>query len=260
MALITFTSDYGLNDHYVAAIKAKIFRDNPNAKIIDITHKVPTSNLIHASFILASVFQDFPEGSIHLIAVNSHGGKDLKFISAKMHGHFFVLPNNGLLSLMGDFTPEVMVELPKTKQSSDSFPEKSIMAKAAAQLSLGSDISNLGTALKDFKRSLMLQPKAGKSGIFGHVIHVDSYGNLITNIRKNVFEDLIKMVGPGYEVVFSKWHHTLLNNHYGEVDEGEIAVFFNDMDYLEIAIRFGNASQLFGMKYESSVRVSFEKS
>ncbi|MEQ8519430.1 MAG: SAM-dependent chlorinase/fluorinase [Cytophagales bacterium] len=260
MAMITFTSDFGLKDHYVAALKARILSDFPSAVIVDITHSIPAFDLIHGSYVLGSVYDNFPAGTVHIVALNSHKQKTMKFIAAKLNGHYFLLPNNGLLSLISEIAPDMVVELPFSNKSDVSFPEKNILSKAASQLAKGADLSSLGKAMVDYEKSLMLKPKATKSGIFGHVIYIDRFGNLITNIKRKVFEDLKKLVGPGFDLNFSKEHLHQINNHYGDVGEGDIVALFNERDLLEIAVREGNAAQLFGLRYDSPVRITFEKS
>lgn len=259
MALITFTSDFGGRDHYVAALKARILGDDPKTQIIDITHDIPPFSLVHGSYVVSSVFESFPSGTVHLVALNSHRVRPMKFIAAKLEGHYFVLPNNGLISLISESSPEMVVELPLTNKSDLSFPEKNILSKAASQLSKGADISKLGKPFVDYEKSMLLKPKASKSGIFGHVVYIDRFGNLITNIRKNVFDDLIKLVGPEFDLSFSKEHLRTIKDHYGEVSEGDIVAIFNERGLLEIAVREGNAAQLFGMRYDSPVRITFAK-
>ena len=260
MALITFTSDFGLKDHYVAAVKAKIYGEFPGAVIVDITHEIAAFNLINGSYVISSVFENFPRGSVHLIALNSHKQRDIKFLAAKLKGHFFVLPNNGLLSLISESKPELLVELPMTGESSLSFPEKDILSKAASHLAKGADLTSLGKPINEYVKSLLLQPKANKSGIYGQVIYIDRFGNLITNIQKRVFDDLMKLSGPDFDLQFSKEHLDFIKGHYGDVAEGDIVALFNERGLLEIAVREGNAAQLFGMRYDSPVRITFEKS
>ncbi len=258
MALITFTSDFGLKDHYVAAVKSRIYSDNPNSIIVDITHDIPVFNLIHGSYVLSSVFENFPAGTVHLVALNSHKQKTIKFLAAKLKGHFFVIPNNGLLSLISESPPEVMVELPMNSGSSMSFPEKDILSKAASQLAKGADITNLGKPFTDYERSLLLQAKANKTGIYGQVIYIDRFGNLITNIKKKVFDDLIKISGSEFVLHFSKEQLEKISKHYADVGEGDAIAMFNERDLLEIAVREGNAAQLFGLRYDSPVKIVFQ--
>lgn len=257
MALITFTSDYGLEDHYVAAVKAKILNSNPNAVIVDISHSIEASNLIHASIVISSVLEDFPEGSIHLIAVNSHRLREPRFLIAKVKGRILILPDNGLISLITEEQVNLILEIPIPSEAALSFPGKNIMAQIAGKLSLGADLEKMGKIFTDPQRALNLRPKAGKSGINGQVIHVDHYGNVHTNIRKNVFEDILKLVSGSFELTFSNERLHEIKQHYGEVSDGEVLAFFNDLGVLEIAVREGNASQLFGLHYDSPVRIKF---
>src|SRR5688500_6784420 len=111
MAVITFLSDFGYTDHYVAAVKAKLLSQDPECKVVDITHAIEPFNIAHAEYVLGSVYHEFPEGTVHLVGVDSHGSKLGRFHAARHKGHYFLLPDNGLLSLITDGQPELVVEL-----------------------------------------------------------------------------------------------------------------------------------------------------
>lgn len=261
MALITFTSDFGLRDHYVAAVKAKILTVSANLKIVDITHEIEPHNLLQAAYTLKSVYREFPKGSVHLVSVNTLTSPSDKLIAMKLEDHYFVGSDNGLFSLLSDKTPFAIVELKKdiNNQNFDpSFPEKTTLAMAAAMLASGGNIYNLGPQLTEVKTMLQRLLRTSKNQLSGFVVHVDHYGNLITNITKEVFTASYE--NRAYIVQFSREEITSITSDYHAVEPGECLALFNSNGYLEIAIRDGNASQLLGMEFESPVNIIFMES
>ena len=192
MAIITFMSDFGHKDHYVAAVKAKILSFSQNLKIVDITHQIEPFDTMHGAYVLRSVFRDFPKGTVHLISVNNPTGKNDRLLAMKLEDHFFVGSDNGLFSLLSDKI-SVVVELKKDITNNNfhpTFPEKTTLAAAAAALANEGSIYNLGPQITDLKTMLNRQLRSTKDQIFGCVIHIDIFGNLITNITKETFHQL----------------------------------------------------------------------
>ncbi len=260
MAIITLLTDYGEKDHYVAAIKSKILEGNPRAAIVDITHNVPPFNIIHASQVLKSIYSSFPEGSVHLVDVYAHGQRSMSSIALKLDGHFFIGPNNGIFSLVSEKNPDIIVELLETDQGRKSFPAKNIMAKAALEVSHGKELSSLGKHCSDYKKLRHLELKIGKGEIMGNIIHIDSYGNAISNVSRKAFEELSNVDGPKFRIEVGRETIGQVVESYGEVPEGEIACLFNDQDLLEIAICEGDAAALLGLEYEANIRILFSAS
>lgn len=258
MAIITFMSDFGMSDHYVSAVKAKILTINPGLRIIDISHEIESFNIAHAAYVLKSVFRDFPKGTVHLVAVNSHGEKKLRFLTTKIEDHYFVVPDIGILSLINEEEPSMIAELSSSNGDHISFPAKNILAKAAAMLASGSGINDVGTYTKDYLRKIDRKFRATKKQISGNVIRIDHFGNLITNIEEKVFELLRK--DRKFLIHFGREKAEVINNSYGDVDDGDCFVLFNDLGLLEIGINKGNASKLIGLKYDSPVSILFEES
>jgi S-adenosylmethionine hydrolase len=179
MAIITFISDFGMSDHYVSAVKAKILSINPGLRIIDISHNIEPFNIAHAAYVLKSVYKDFPKGTIHLIAVNSHGERNNRYLTTKIEDHIFVGPDNGIFNLICDQEPSMIAELFNNDIEHTSFPAKNILAKAAAMLASGSGMNDVGAYTKDYVRKVDRKFRAIKKQISGNVIKVDHYGNLI---------------------------------------------------------------------------------
>src|SRR6185437_7413786 len=188
MAIITFMSDFGHRDSYVAAVKAKLLSLNPSIPVIDISHEIEPYNIAHAAFVLKSVFKDFPEGTVHLTAVNAHSGGDETYMAIKLEGHYFIGADNGLFSLLSDKSPELIIELPKDNGYSPSFPEKTMLAYAAIALASGKAAEELGQPVSQVRQMLNRQIRVAKNMIAGNIVHIDRYGNLICNISKELFD------------------------------------------------------------------------
>ena len=255
MAIITFTSDFGLRDAYVAIVKAKILSVDPSINIVDVSHEVEPSNLADGAFILASAYNQFPKGSVHLVAVDSVGSRGDKFIALEFNEHFFVGTNNGLLSLLTEDSEVHVIELVADLES--TFPAKDILAINAAKLALNTPIKELGEEISEFKRLIGRSVRATMKEIAGSVIKIDYYGNLITNIRNTVFDTIVKE--RKYSIKFGRQEAYKFNNQSNEVEPGDWFVYFNHQGLLEIGIRNGNASQLLGLKFDSPVWIKFEE-
>ena len=255
MALITFLSDFGQKDHYVAAVKARILAVNPGLRIIDISHNVNHFDIANGSYLLNSVFRDFPKGTVHLVAIDASGSK--RCIAVHLEDHYFVCPDNGLLGLISEKKAQAAVELYAPKQVSEAFAAKEILASSAARLASSANINELGNPVKEFSRMLPRLSRASKKQISGHVIHVDHYGNLITNIRKTDFEILSKE--KTYSVQFGRESLAKVNHTYYDADDGDCFCLFNHAGHLEIGINKGNASELLGLGIDAPVSINFEE-
>jgi len=257
MAIVTLLTDSGEIDHYVAAIKAKVLGVNPGLTLVDISHKILSCDIAHGAFVLKSVFRDFPKGTVHLIGVDAAGGKEDQPIAIQLEDHFFVGADNGLLGLISEKDFQMAVSLNSINPIQSTFTEKDILAPAAARLASGVAISSLGKPLTEFKRMLNRQVKATRKIIAGHVMRVDNYGNLITNILKHDFEILSK--GKSFTIHFGGEKARRIQTDYHQVEQGDCFVLFNSLGLLEIGINKGNGSELLGLKYDSPVNVTFDE-
>jgi len=254
MAVITFTSDFGYTDHYVAAVKAKIFSQDPQLQVVDVSHAIDPHNIAHAEYVLGSVYRDFPEGTVHLVAVDTHGKKQGKYHAAKYNGHFFLMADNGLVHLLTDGQPAVVVEL-KTENDLVPFPEKEILASAAAFLAKGGDIDVLGERTTNYKQLFNRQLRLNDHSITGHVIHVDHYGNLITNITRDSVDTIAH--GRAFTIHFARETLSRIQPNYNQVDAGDCCCIYNSQDQLCIGINKGHAAELLGLDFDSQVDVRF---
>lgn len=257
MAIITFISDFGYSDHYVAAVKGKILQANPDLQIIDISHSIQHFDLAHCSHVLKMVYRDFPAGTVHLIAVNSNPKENEAFIALELDNHYFVGTDNGIFGLISDKQPTKIIALPPAGQTSRTFPARDILANAAARLAAGESLDKLGDQLPSVKRLLGRSMRATKKQISGHVVRVDHYGNLITNIEKQAFDILSKE--KNFKVVFGRENTSKINKTIHHTSSGDVFVVFNSYGYLEVGINQGNASELLGLRYDSPINIFFEE-
>ncbi|MFN8436057.1 MAG: SAM-dependent chlorinase/fluorinase [Cytophagales bacterium] len=254
MSVITFISDFGWKDHYVASIKAKISAFNQNLKVIDITHEIEPNNIRHASYVLKNVYKDFPDGTVHLVAVNSWSEpEDSNLIALKMDNHYFVGFNNGIFSLLNpNMSSLVICELNSVKTNTGSFPEKNILALAAAQLASGANLYDLGKQLMNIKKLLFSLPYYKENCLVGQIVHIDRYGNAITNINDRE----INLEPKYYESTLQLGRHKVqFGIDFTSVAKGEMFAFFNNDHNLCIGIKSGDASKLLGATVGSEVKL-----
>lgn len=257
MAIVTLLTDSGESDHYVAAIKARIISINPGIRVEDISHKIKPSDIGHAAFVLRAVFRDFPKGTVHLVGVDSIGNRGDAFIALQLEDHFFVGCDNGLFGLISDKPHQQLVELNTINSISTTFPERDVFAPAAVKLASGVSITNLGKPMPSFKKMIDRQVKATKKQITGTVIRVDGMGNLITNIPKEAFDILSQ--NKLYTVQFGGEKFRRVHTQYHQAEQGECFMVFNSLGLLEVGIYKGNASELLGLDYDSTVSILFEE-
>jgi len=260
MPVITLISDWNKNDYYLAAIKGRILSEMPAANIIDITHQIKPFNTNQAAFVLRNSYQNFPQGSIHLILVNTEPGKDNKILIVKNNGHYFIGTDNGIFSLFlgGDSELIVSVDhaLPGTKQG---FVALDLFTSMAKRISEGEDLEKIGTKEKSYKERVPLRATIEEGAITGGLIYIDSYDNVITNISEDLFKRISK--GRQFNIYVQSKHYKIskISSSYDDVPSGELLAIFNSVGLLEIAINNGNAARLLNLNQSSTIRVEFEK-
>ena len=258
MAIITFLSDFGWRDHYVASVKAKILSVIPNINILDISHEIEPFNISHAAFVLGAVFRDFPQGTVHLVAVSSQSKSEEKFIAMKLEEHYFVGPDNGIFSLLSDRNPSVIVELQNDPLIAANFPEKNVLAHAAVALASGRALYDIGKQMMAIHRLISRQIKTTKNEIEGRISHIDKYGNLITNIK---LEDYT-LVSKSRQARIQIGSTTVdgISDSYYKKEGGDCICLFNSLGLLEVSIIHGHAGKLLNMRHDSPIKVIFSPS
>jgi S-adenosylmethionine hydrolase len=263
MAIITLTTDMGLGDYYVAAVKGAILRELPQVTIVDITHDIPKFDILKGAYNLKCAYKCFPEGSIHIVGINSLEEmmadiKTVSHIAIKASGHYFIGADTGIFSLILDMVPDEIVELNLLKEPLvPTFPTQDVFAKAACHIARGGTLEVIGKKIPEIKRMFMHSAIAQDNNITGHVIYIDSYGNIITNITKKLFEEVGKKRSFSIALRNRRVDISSISKRYNQVPESEAAALFNQADYLEIAINRGAANKLLGFRESENIRIEF---
>ncbi|AZA98841.1 hypothetical protein EG359_04110 [Chryseobacterium joostei] len=274
MSIITLTSDFGNLDYRVAAVKGKILSLNPEVNIIDITHDIQAFNLIQTSYIVRNAYKYFPKGSIHILSVDSFYHKSRKNIIYKADGSYFLASDNGLLSLIFfDIKPEAIYELTLNNRFDDiiDFTSTDIFVPAAVHLANGGLPEVIGRKI-DTAKQLMF-PRAvyneSEGMIIGEVTYIDNFGNIISNINKDFFENISKAYN-GFTIKFRNLSLSRIFSSHTEVVSdweretefhGQSAAIFNDSQLLELTIYKGSkkngAKSLFGLNVGENIYIEF---
>ncbi len=258
MTLITLTTDWNNDDFYVGAIKGLIYSKCPDVKVVDITHKIETYKYAQAAFVLKNAFNHFPEGTIHIVGINSDPTEDTPPICLKIKGQYFIGAASGIFSLMFTEQPEQIIQIEeKGDIVSSSFPELSIFAYAAAKLANGANASDLGNVLQGKYRHVQFMPAYDENDITGNIIYIDSYANVFCNISKELFEQVCKKRKYTITIKSDTYKINQLSTNYSQVEVGEILGLFNSLDLLEIAMRNGRMADFLDIKINSPVTIKF---
>ena len=277
-AIITLTTDFGLSDAYVAAMKGVILGINPEAKIIDICHTIIPQNISQAAFVLNTAYEFFPQRTIHVVVVDPGVGTERKAVILRTPSADFVAPDNGALSyVLPQFdqshsrqtTPAegprrielsvgleaVAITRPEFWRSpvSPTFHGSDIFAPVAAHLSLGSPPINFGEAIASLTvLSLPTPYQASDGALVGHILHIDNFGNLITNIRGDDLPRMAKTI----TVDIGGRSISGLSRTYAE-GTGPLALI-GGSGYLEVSLKDGNAGDFLGAGVNTEVKIRLQ--
>ncbi|HCQ30024.1 MAG TPA: hypothetical protein DIU39_07040 [Flavobacteriales bacterium] len=257
MAIITLTSDLGLKDYYVASVKGAILSQFPEAVIVDITHQIPAFDIIQTSIILKNCYNDFPQGTVHVIGVNSEKDRDVPHVAVKYNGHYFIGADNGVFSLIFDYEPEEIVEINFPDIPFTTFATKDIFVRAACMLAKGVEMKTLGVPKSQLEQKSMFRAISEGDLIKGMVIYVDHYGNVLTNVTQAMMEEVGKERPFTLYFRGGDYNISKINQYYHDVPEGERVALYNSSGFIEIAINKGNANKLFGIKQGDPIRIEF---
>jgi S-adenosyl-L-methionine hydrolase (adenosine-forming) len=255
--MITLTTDFGLKDPYVAEMKGVILTLNPKAIIIDISHEVEKFDIRMGAFLLASATPYFPEGTVHLVVVDPGVGTARRAILVQTEQGCFVGPDNGVLMLAAQHQGiKHMYELTNPKfmlpKVSSTFHGRDIFAPAGVYLDIGVEPSLFGAEITDVVNPAYAAAQLRNGLIIGEVLHVDGFGNIITNVTKKqmfqVGEINVKIRNLALKIAFGKT--------YAETEPKGIIALIGSHGFLEIALNQANASQKFGIKAGDEVELT----
>jgi len=260
--LITLLSDFGLRDPYVAEMKAVILTLCPEARIIDISHFIEKFDVRMGAFVLASAARYFPKDTIHVAVVDPSVGTRRRGVLVATKHAFYIGPDNGLLMLAAQRDAIMHVysiknpKLMLTRVSS-TFHGRDVFAPAAAHLANGTPPGYFGREIKDYVVPHFATPLQRGDKIVGEILHVDDFGNIITNVMRRVFEKtLFKPKEPLCLRLGKKSFRANLCSAYGDVAPEVALVLIGSHDFLEIAVNQGNAAKKFRVKTGDRVVVS----
>ena len=259
MNLFAFITDFGLKDNFSGVIKGVIKSINPEAQFIDITHNISPQDVNEAAFSLMTAYTYFPDDTVFLCIVDPGVGSARDAIIVKTKKHYFIAPDNGVLSLMLDYeTPEKIIALKNKKyflhEISGTFHARDIFAPAAAHLSLDPEkISEFGEEMRDLVRLTFNKPLYEHPKITADIIYIDIFGNLTTNIDSKNFKKILtrkKFVlnAAGKQI-------KAISSHYSE-DEKKFCVVFSSSGFLEIAKFKANAAMELNLKVGDTVLIT----
>ena len=259
MAIITLTSDWGTSDYYVAAVKGTILAQIPDATIVDITHEIDPFNLPQVGFTLRNCFRCFPQGSIHIIAVDTIESLENPHVVVKAEGQYFISTDNGIFSHIlneGKFEEAVYIDV---LQDSDTFnfATRDRFVKVAAMIARGEPLSSIGATREKLNMGGVFCAVVRDNTIEGVVIHIDAYENLITNITKEMFER--ERRGRDFTIMVKGNLYTVdkISDSYLDVGEADLVAIFGSHGYLELALSRAKLASLCGIELSASIKVVF---
>lgn len=275
MSIITLTTDYGNKDYSVSELKAKIYNEITDVRIVDISHNISPFNLTEAAYIIKSAYRHFPKGSIHIIGIESDLTPENAHIAMKFDDNYFIGADNGVFSMIiGDFKADSMVEINIHKNYNNTITANDVFVKIATHISRDGKLEVIGKKIDSIKEIKDIKPVVSNDNnqIIGSVIYIDNYGNVVTNITQNIFDKIAKsrpFTIYARNVKFDK----IFNNYSDAIDysvpkdkreeDGKKIALFNNLGYLELSIyksnpsTVGSASTLFGLGYRDQISVHF---
>jgi S-adenosylmethionine hydrolase len=241
--IITFLSDFGVEDWFVGVVKGEILKINKDARIIDITHSIRAHNIRSAAFILYCAYRNFPKGTVHLVVVDPGVGSERRAVAMESDDHFFVAPDNGVLSYVM-IKSAVVYKIPTPVTASSTFHARDVFAPAAARLSSNAVISYERIPIKECEWFAFPACTMERKVIKGEIIHIDHFGNCITNVPME------------YNALYFELNGICINvrDYYSDALEQELIAIKGSHGYYEITLNQGNAQYL--LRVEIGARIT----
>ena len=249
-AIITLTTDFGLQDAYVGSMKGVILSIHPEARIIDITHELPAHRILPAACLLREVCPRFPRGTIHVAVVDPGVGGRRSPLLLQIDDRFYVGPDNGIFGLLvADFPLNGAWRLEKREHFlhpvSHTFHGRDVFAPVAARLAAGIPPEEFGPAVMDLYPLTLPAPQKETWTLRGQVIWIDRFGNCVTNLTDKVVSRWAE--GASFVVQAASRRIAVLSTAYESVPEGEALCLFNSMGHLEVACNQARADRKLGL-------------
>ena len=275
MSIITLTSDYGLKDHFVGALKGKIISNYPEAVLVDLSHLIDPFNISETSYILNAASPNFPIGTVHIVGVDCERNRENEHIALKWNDQYFIAADNGILSLLTQVIPaQKIVKINIHEFMLNNSTDMDVFIKVAIHLAKGGMLHEVGEEITTLKEVTEAQPiaSADLSTIKGTIIYIDHYGNAVTNISKKLFQAIaknrtfsVKTRSTIIKTILKRYSDLGAKDNAPIKDqESKTVAVFNENNLLEIAIyksnqSFGSANSLLGLNYRDVVTIEFIK-
>jgi S-adenosylmethionine hydrolase len=262
--LITLTTDFGLNDHFVGTIKGVILDIVPEAEIVDICHAVQAFDVLDGALAIAQSYSYFPNGTVHLVVVDPGVGTERRPILLSTGRHYFVAPDNGVLSLVYGQAERVQVrhiiaDHYYRQPLSTTFHARDIFAPVVAYLAKGVEPAKFGEEITDYVRFNAPKPKpVDARTLRGVILRVDRFGNMVTNFTPQDVPALFQPEPPGFKILVGKREITEIHTNYAEGAPNELFGILGSMGYLEISANRAAAAQIIGAGKGSEVNIVLE--
>lgn len=255
-AILTLLTDFGEQDGFVGVMKGTILKINPNARIIDISHQIPSHQIDAAAFVLHTSYSYFPERSIHIVVVDPGVGSNRRIIACSASTHIFLAPDNGVLKyIFHEFKSDSVIQVSNRDYFLDAishtFHGRDIFAPVAAHLSRSTHLSELGESISGFERGTVLLPQISENIIRGQIIYIDKFGNLITNIKPENIPNSIsnaKLTISGQDFKIDG-----IYDCYADAASTEPLALWGSHGYLEIAVNQKRANAVLKMTYNDQI-------
>lgn len=261
--IITLLTDFGQRDHYVASMKGVILSVNPRCTLIDITHQIKPHDIMEGAFILTNAYSFFPKGTIHLAVIDPGVGGPRKPILLVTRNYFFIGPDNGVFTFVvkKEGVKKIVALTNSTyflPHISTTFQGRDLFAPVAGHLSMGVRPDAFGKEIDVWKEIEFRNPKLIRGKLTGEVLHIDHFGNLITNINEQEFfhftENHPFVIKVGERAIKG------LRKGYWEGKKNEAIALIGSGGFLEVSIREGSAQKVLGVKKGDRIEVQNLKS
>ncbi|HLJ12997.1 MAG TPA: SAM-dependent chlorinase/fluorinase [Bryobacteraceae bacterium] len=259
--IITLTTDFGLSDHFVGTMKGVILGIAPRTQLIDISHAIPPFEIGQGAFAIAQAYPYFPKGTVHVVVVDPGVGTSRRPILAEAAGQYFIAPDNGVLSMVyvreNHRVRAITAQKYFLPEISQTFHGRDVFAPSAAHLATGVPPARFGKPIHDYAHLALAKPQqVARRNWSGTILHIDQFGNLITNLHIEEFPEVRTRL---FELSVGLEKVRKFAQNFADGSPGELLVIVGSSGYLEVAVNQGSAAKTLGCGIGSPVEIAFFK-
>ena len=261
MSVITFLTDFGHRDAFVGTMKGVVLGICPEARIVDLSHEIAPQRIEEGAFVLRTAYPYFPAGTVHVAVVDPGVGGARRALIVETPEYRFVGPDNGIFAHVYAKEADLrVVSVTETRyllpEISNTFHGRDVFAPVAAHLALGVPVSDFGPVIDDYNTGAFTEPVAREGGITGRVLHIDRYGNIITDIGESLFREATR--GKNFRIRMAGLVLDRVCASYDEAADGTALAILDSVGLLEIAVNGGSAEEYLGVSTGYRVEVDVE--